>query len=136
MKRTVAFFLIVVWVGSMGAALFAAEPGALKFGFGGAMAMAFFPDMTGINTFMSENGLPPMGDVLIGVGGGGRGGVIGGPAFGGVGWGVLAASKSEDRSAELVFGGAASISAPPSAGTRARCSRWGSSSAAAPMCSR
>ena len=105
MKRTVAFFLIVVWVGSMGAALFAAEPGALKFGFGGAMAMAFFPDMTGINTFMSENGLPPMGDVLIGVGGGGRGGVIGGPAFGGVGWGVLAASKSEDRSAELVFGG-------------------------------
>jgi len=105
MKRTVAFFLILVCVGSMGAVLFAAEPEVLEFGFGGAMAMAFFPDMTGINTFMSENGLPPMGDVLIGVGGGGREGVIGGNAFGGIGWGVLAASKSEDRTAELVFGG-------------------------------
>ena len=105
MKRTVGFFLILVCIGSMGVVLVAAEPGALEFGFGGAMAMAFFPDMTEINTFMSENGLAPMGDVLIGVGGGGRGGVIGGNAFGGIGWGVLAASKSEDLSAELVFGG-------------------------------
>jgi len=105
MKRTMGFFLILVCIGSVGSGLVAAEPGALEFGFGGAMAMAFFPDMTGINAFMSENGLPPMGDVLIGVGGGGREGLIGGNAFGGIGWGVLAASKSEDRSAELVFGG-------------------------------
>jgi len=41
----------------------------------------------------------------VGVGGGGRGGVIGGPAFGGIGWGVFATSESEDRCAELVFGG-------------------------------
>jgi len=103
MKRTVGFFLILVCIGSMGSGLLAAEPATLEFGFGAAMAMAFFPDMTGINTFMSENGLPPMGDALIGVGGGGRGGVVGGPAFGGIGWGVLATSKSEDRSAELAF---------------------------------
>ena len=105
MKRTMGFFLILVCIGSIGAVLVAAEPGTLGFGFGGAMAMAFFPDMTGINTFMSENGLDPMGDMLIGAGGGGREGAIGGPAFGGIGWGVLATSKGEDRSAELVCGG-------------------------------
>jgi hypothetical protein len=92
-------------MGSMVCVLSAAEPGALEFGFGGAMAMAFFPDMTGINTFLSENGLAPMGDVLIGAGGGGREGVIGGNTFGGIGWGVLATASSQDRSAELVFGG-------------------------------
>jgi hypothetical protein len=103
MKRTVGFFLVLVCIGSMGSGLVAAEPATREFGYGAVMAMAFFPDMTGINTFMSENGLPPMGDALIGMGGGGRGGVIGGPAFGGMGWGVLATSESEDRSAELVF---------------------------------
>ncbi len=104
MKRTVGLFLIFVCIGTLGSALVAAEPGALEFGFGGPMAMAFFPDMTGINTFMSENGLAPMGEFLIGAGGGGRGGVIGGPALGGIGWGVLACSEGEDRHAELVFG--------------------------------
>jgi hypothetical protein len=105
MKRTLGLFMIVACIGAMGSSLAMAEPETLGFGFGGAMAMAFFPDMTGVNTFMSENGLPPMGDFLIGAGGGGRGGVIGGPAFGGIGWGVLATSESDDRHAELVFGG-------------------------------
>jgi hypothetical protein len=75
------------------------------FGHGGAMAMAFFPDMAGINTFMSENGLSPMGDFLIGGGGSGRGGVIGGPAFGGAGWGLMASSKNDELYAELVSAG-------------------------------
>jgi len=105
MKRTLCLFMILACIGAMGSSLVTAEPVTRGFGFGGAMAMAFFPDMTGVNTFMSENGLPPMGDFLIGAGGGGRGGVIGGPAFGGIGWGVLATSESEDRYAELVFGG-------------------------------
>ena len=82
-----------------------AEGAAQGFGFGGAMAMAFFPDMSGVNIFMSENGLPSMDDVLFGAGGGGRGGIIGGPVLGGVGWGVLATSSSDVRQAELVFGG-------------------------------
>jgi hypothetical protein len=105
MKRTLCLSMIVACIAAMGSGLAMAEPATLGFGFGGAMAMAFFPDMTGINTYMSENGMPPMGDVLIGAGGGGRGGVIGGPAFGGIGWGLLATSESEDRYAELVFGG-------------------------------
>jgi len=105
MKRTLYLFMILACIGAMGSSLVMAEPVARGFGFGGAMAMAFFPDMTGVNTFMSENGLPPMGNFLIGAGGGGRGGVIGGPAFGGIGWGVLATSESEDSHAELVFGG-------------------------------
>jgi len=75
------------------------------FGFGGPMAIAFFPDMTGINTFLSENGLPSMGDYVFGAGGSGRGGVIGGPTFGGIGWGIVGTSEAEGRSAEFVFGG-------------------------------
>lgn len=105
MRRMACFFMILACIGAMGSGLVLAEPTTLGFGFGGPMAMAFFPDMTGINTFMSENGLPSMGDFLIGAGGGGRGGVIGGPSFGGTGWGVLAISEGEDRHAELVFGG-------------------------------
>ena len=105
MKRTLCLCMMLACIGAMGSSLVAAEPVARGFGFGGAMAMVFFPDMTGINTFLSENGLPPMGDFLIGAGGGGRGGVIGGPAFGGIGWGVAATSESDDLSADLVFGG-------------------------------
>ena len=105
MKRIVRTFLVLVCIGALSSGLVLAEPVMRGFGFGGAMAMAYFPDMTGINTFMSENGLPPMCDVLLGAGGNGRGGVIGGLAFGGIGWGVVAESSNEELSAELVFGG-------------------------------
>ena len=105
MKRMLCLFTVLVCISAMGSSLLMAEPATRGFGFGGGMAMAFFPDMTGVNTFMSENGLAPMGDFLIGAGGGGRGGVIGGLSFGGIGWGVLATSESESRHAELVFGG-------------------------------
>ena len=105
MKRMLCLLTILVCISVMGSNLLMAEPATIGFGFGGPMALAFFPDMTGVNTFMSENGLAPMGDFLIGAGGGGRGGVIGGLSFGGIGWGVLATSESETRHAELVFGG-------------------------------
>ena len=105
MKRTLRVLMILACVAVMGSSLVMAEPATRGFGFGGPMAMAFFPDMTGINTFMSENGLDPMCDFLIGAGGGGRGGVIGGPSFGGIGWGVLATSENEELHAELVFAG-------------------------------
>lgn len=105
MKRTLCLLVILACIGAMGSSLVLAEPVARGFGFGGAIAMAFFPDMTGIDTFMSENGLPSMGDFLIGAGGNGRGGVIGNLAFGGIGWGMLACSEGEDRYAELVSAG-------------------------------
>ena len=71
MKRMLCL-LMILCIGAMGSSLVMAEPVARGFGFGGAMGMAFFPDMTGINTFMSENGLPSMGDFLVGAGGNGR----------------------------------------------------------------
>lgn len=98
-------FMLFACIGAVGSSLALAEPMTRGFGFGGAMAMAFFPDMSEINAFLSENGLDPMPDFLIGAGGGGRGGVIGGPVFGGIGWGVLAISEREDLSAKLIFGG-------------------------------
>ena len=104
MKRKLCLFTILVLIGALSSSLAMAEP-VRGFGFGGAMAMAFFPDMSENNAFLSENGLDPMPDFLIGAGGGGRSGVIGGPVFGGTGWGVLAISEGEEHHAELVFGG-------------------------------
>jgi hypothetical protein len=103
MASTLKRLLIVVTAVSLVTVAAAAQ--IRGFGFGGPMAIAFFPDMTGINTFLSENGLPSMGDYLFGAGGSGRGGVIGGPTFGGIGWGIVGTSEAEDRSAEFVFGG-------------------------------
>ena len=105
MKRKLASLVILALGCLLVSTLAVAEPMVYGFGYGGAMAMAFFPDMTGINTFMSENGLPSMGDVLIGAGGNGRGGIVGGPVFGGGGWGLLAFSENDELSAELVSAG-------------------------------
>ncbi len=81
------------------------EEERLSFGFGISSAVAFFPDLAGVNVFLSENSLPPFCDVLLGAGGFGRGGTIGGVAVGGGGWGVMASSCAEDRWAELVSAG-------------------------------
>ena len=99
------WWIVAVCVCSLGSSLAMAEPAIRGFGFGGPLAMAFFPDMTGINVFMSENGLPPMGEMMIGAGGNGRGGIIGGATAGGIGWGTWMISEAEDRRAELAFGG-------------------------------
>jgi hypothetical protein len=80
------------------------DSGALGFGFGGGGMAGFFPNLDGVNAFLSENGLDPLCEFLIGGGGGGRGGVIGGMSFGGMGWGVAATSTGLDRSAEFTVG--------------------------------
>ncbi|MBU1050491.1 DUF4097 domain-containing protein [Candidatus Bipolaricaulota bacterium] len=105
MKRVLSFLLVLILSVAWGSGLVLAEPAARGFGFGGAMGMAFFPDMTGINTFMAENGLPSMGSFLVGAGGNGRGGVIGDLVFGGVGWGLMAFSESDTIQADLVSAG-------------------------------
>jgi len=105
MKRMLGLITVLVCIGAMGSSLVMAEPASRGFGFGGAMGMAFFPDMTGINTFMSENGLPSMGRLLVGSGGNGRGGTIGNLVFGGIGWGLMGFSQSDNFYAELVSAG-------------------------------
>ena len=105
MKQVLSFFLVLLLTTALGSSLVLAEPVARGFGFGGAMGMAFFPDMTGINGFLSENGLPSMGSVLIGAGGNGRGGAIGDLVFGGVGWGLMGFSQSDNVQADLVSAG-------------------------------
>ena len=97
-----ALLACVVAIGSLGAL---AQGQSYGFGFGGSMAMGFFPDMSLVNVFMSENGLPAMDDVLIGAGGWGRGGVLPGVSFGGVGWGLVADSGNDVLWAELVSAG-------------------------------
>lgn len=105
MKQILCLITVLVCIGAMGSSLVMAAPVVRGFGFGGAMGMAFFPDMTGINSFMSENGLPSMGRFLVGSGGNGRGGTIGDLVFGGIGWGLMGFSQSDDFHAELVSAG-------------------------------
>jgi len=104
MKKALNVLLILAVVGTFGLVA-AAEETARGFGFGGPTAVAFFPDLSEVNAFLSASGLDPFSDFLLGGGGSGRGGVIGGPVAGGIGWGVVAESKKGDRYAELVFGG-------------------------------
>jgi len=80
------------------------DGGALGFGYGGGGMAGFFPNLDGVNAFLSENGLDPLCEFLIGGGGAGRGGVIGGMSFGGMGWGAAATSTGLDRSAEFTVG--------------------------------
>ncbi len=97
--------VLLLCVSIVSAGLLTAQGAERGFGFGGGLAAAFFPDLSEVNAFLSDNDLDPFGDVLIGSGGNGRGGVIGGPVLGGIGWGVFTASQKENRRAELVFGG-------------------------------
>jgi hypothetical protein len=105
MTRPCSHFLFVVWVLTLGLMVSASELTVRGFGYGGGMGMALFPEMTSVNAFLAENGLPPMATALVGAGGGGRGGLLPGPSIGGVGWGLWASSEGEDRRAEWVFGG-------------------------------
>lgn len=105
MKRMLGILTLLMGLSVLAVLPGLAQPAQRGFGFGGAMGMTFFPDMTSINAFMSENGLPSMGDMLCGAGGNGRGGMIGGPVFGGGGWGLLAFSENDELYAELVSAG-------------------------------
>jgi len=102
MKRSIGILLILILCGTLGVA---AQTTTRGFGFGGAIGRAFFPDMTGVNAFMSEYGLPSMGSFLVGPGGNGRGGALPGPVFGGIGWGLMAFSENDVLSAELISAG-------------------------------
>ncbi len=102
MRRSLVLVAIALASGLLLAT--AEDSGSLGFGFGGGGVAAFFPNLAGVSTYLSENGLDPLGEFLIGGGGGGRGGVIGGMSFGGMGFGLTATSAGLDRSAELAVG--------------------------------
>jgi len=103
-KRVLALFVALSLAAGALACLGEDDGGALGFGYGGGGVAGFFPNLDGVNAFLSENGLAPLGEFLIGGGGSGRGGVIGGMSFGGMGWGVAAISTGLDRSAEFTMG--------------------------------
>ncbi|MBN1858618.1 hypothetical protein JW848_05365 [Candidatus Bipolaricaulota bacterium] len=104
MWSTVGVIVAIALVALMGMGQQPEEEG-LTFGFGISSAVAFFPDLTGVNAFLSENDLPPFCEVLLGGGGFGRGGTIGGVAVGGGGWGLVASSCAGNRWADLVSAG-------------------------------
>lgn len=102
-KRVLWVTALMLWTGCLLVA--AGDEGGLGFGFGGGGVSAFFPELESVNAFLSENGIAPMPSFLVGGAGGGRGGILGGPSVGGMGFGVAGTSAGGDRSAELAIGG-------------------------------
>ena len=82
----------------------AAQEPAMGFGGGGPMVGLFLPDLAEVNDFLLDHGFSRFGETLITVGGSGRGGVIGGLALGGAGWGGWVESNLDDLAASLGVG--------------------------------
>jgi len=74
------------------------------FGGGGPGLGLFMPDLTAIETFVEGAGFPSFdGDPFL-IGGGGRGGLIPGLAFGGAGWGAWIESRQGNLKADFGVG--------------------------------
>ena len=98
----------------------AQEPG-YAFGGGGPGLGLFMPDLSEINAFVEGAGFPTFDGDLFLVGGGGRGGVVPGPVFGGAGW-----ERGSNRNTEICTLSMASASADS-------ISAWRSAEASAPF---
>ena len=108
MHRTSWFILCMVLlialpVAGMANAGSAQEP-PMGFGDGGPMVGLFLPDLDEVNGFLVDHGFAQLDEMLIVAGGGGRGGVIGGLAVGGMGWGGWVESNREELVASLSIG--------------------------------
>jgi len=74
------------------------------FGGGGPGLGLFMPDLADINVFVEGSGFTPFDGGLLLIGGGGRGGVMPGAAYGGAGWGAWIESDQDARHAEYGLG--------------------------------
>ena len=103
--RTIVAVGLACLLGTTGLALEEeASDGRIWFGLGGSTLGLFLPDLSAVDTFLSDNGFGAFGDAVLFTGGRGRGGALHGPAFGGIGWGGEAATSVENRYAGLAIG--------------------------------
>jgi len=94
---------VICAVLALAGAVCAAEP-EFAFGGGGPGIGLFLPDFADINTFVESAGFPVFDGNMILVGGGGRGGVVPGPAVGGAGWGTWIEAEAGATHAEYGAG--------------------------------
>jgi len=92
-----------VLIGALAGAALAAES-TRGFGGGGPGFGLFMPDLAEINAFVEAAGFPAFDGELFLVGGGGRGGAVPGPVFGGAGWGAWIESERGGLHAEYGLG--------------------------------
>ncbi|MFH1609524.1 MAG: hypothetical protein ABID40_02720 [Candidatus Bipolaricaulota bacterium] len=72
---------------------------------GGGMLVGLLPlDLSSLNAALTAAGYPALDGQLIVVGGGGAGGILGGPVFGGLGFGGGLTSLSTDKRTDLELG--------------------------------
>ena len=93
----------VLIVAALTGAVQAQEP-EYAFGGGGPGLGLFMPDLSEINAFVEGAGFPAFDGDLFLVGGGGRGGVVPGPVFGGAGWGAWIESETTEAHTEYALG--------------------------------
>jgi len=94
-----AVLIAVALAGAVGAS----EPEYI-IGGGGAGFGLSMPDLAEINEFVDGAGFAPFGDRMMLIGGGGRGGFVPGPMFGGAGWGAWIESRRGNFHAEYGVG--------------------------------
>jgi len=94
---------VVLIAGALTSAALAEEQ-EYGFGGGGSGLGLFMPDLSEINAFVEGAGFPALEGNLFLIGGGGRGGVVPGPVFGGSGWGAWIESEHGNLHAEYGLG--------------------------------
>ena len=104
MKRVTALSLIALLVALTSVSSVLAAEAEYGVGGGGPGIGLFLPDLTEINAFVSGAGFSPFEGNLFLIGGGGQGGLIPGPSYGGSGWGAWIESRDGDLYAEYGLG--------------------------------
>jgi len=106
MKRTLAILVAtaLVALGASALALGADSATSTWFGSGGPMVGLLLPNLQEVNAFLGDAGFGEIEGPVLAVGGGGRGGVVGGLSFGGLGWGGELRSRLLDKTTSLSYG--------------------------------
>ena len=104
-RETIVALGLVCLLGTVGLAIEEeVSDGRIWFGLGGSTLGLFFPDLTAVDAFLTDNGFGGFGDAMLFSGGRGRGGALRGLSLGGIGWGSEVKSSVENRYAELAIG--------------------------------
>lgn len=104
MRKTRCLWIVGLLVALLAMPALGENEGDQGMGGGGFMPGLLFLNLSDLNTVLEANGYAPFEEMIFVMGGGGFGGFIKGPRFGGMGWGGDTSSKLGTRKAQLSIG--------------------------------